>query len=119
MIDLSFAKIAVVGFVALLILGPEKLPYAARTVGTLLGRMQRYINNVKSEVTRDMELEELRNTHAEMNGIGRNITEQLSESVNEVQKEIKAFTDMASQNKRGKSVLVSQEDNTEQRIIKV
>jgi sec-independent protein translocase protein TatB len=119
MIDLSFAKIAVAGFVALLILGPEKLPYAARTAGALLGRMQRYINNVKSEVARDMELEELRRTHAEMDGIGVNIAKQISDSVNEVEKEIKASTDIAGRNGQVKSTFVSREENTGQREIKI
>ncbi len=60
MIDLGLSKIAIIGVIALVVLGPERLPKVARTVGTLLGRAQRYIAEVKSEVSREMDLEELR-----------------------------------------------------------
>lgn len=61
MIDLGLTKLAVIGVVALVVIGPEKLPKVARMAGTLYGRAQRYLNEVKSEVTREIELEELRN----------------------------------------------------------
>ncbi len=61
MIDLGLTKIAVIGVVALVVIGPEKLPKVARMAGTLYGRAQRYLNDVKSEVSREMELEELKN----------------------------------------------------------
>ena len=60
MIDFGFDKIALIGAVALIVIGPEKLPRVARTVGTLLGKAQRYVADVKSEVSRSMELDELR-----------------------------------------------------------
>jgi sec-independent protein translocase protein TatB len=60
MFDLDISKMAVIGLVALVVLGPERLPGVARTAGALLGRAQRYINDVKSEVTREIELEEIR-----------------------------------------------------------
>ncbi|MGC9561043.1 MAG: Sec-independent protein translocase protein TatB [Brachymonas sp.] len=60
MIDLGISKLALIGAVALIVIGPERLPRVARTVGTLLGRAQRYVNDVKSEVARTMEMEELR-----------------------------------------------------------
>lgn len=60
MIDLGLTKILLVGVVALIVLGPEKLPKVARMVGSLWGRAQRYIAQVKSEVNREMELESLR-----------------------------------------------------------
>ncbi|MES2938418.1 MAG: Sec-independent protein translocase protein TatB [Pseudomonadota bacterium] len=60
MIDLGLSKIALIGAVALIVIGPEKLPRVARTVGTLLGKAQRYVNDVKAEVNRSMELDELR-----------------------------------------------------------
>lgn len=60
MIELGLSKLAVIGAIALIVLGPERLPKVARTVGTLLGRAQRYIADVKSEVSREMDLEELR-----------------------------------------------------------
>ena len=60
MIDLGLSKMALIGAVALIVIGPEKLPRVARTVGTLLGKAQRYVNEVKAEVNRSMELDELK-----------------------------------------------------------
>ena len=60
MIDLGLTKIALIGAVALVVIGPEKLPAVARMVGTLFGRAQRYINSVKAEVNREMQMDEMR-----------------------------------------------------------
>ena len=60
MIDLGISKLALIGAVALIVIGPEKLPRVARTVGMLLGKAQRYVNDVKAEVNRSMDLDELR-----------------------------------------------------------
>src|SRR5450830_810223 len=60
MLGLDISKIAVIGTVALVVLGPERLPRVARTVGTLLGRAQRYLNSVQQEVAQQMQLDELR-----------------------------------------------------------
>ncbi len=59
MIDFGFDKMALIGAVALIVIGPEKLPRVARTVGMLLGKAQRYVADVKAEVNRSIELEEL------------------------------------------------------------
>ncbi len=60
MIDLGISKLALIGAVALIVIGPEKLPRVARTVGTLLGKAQRYVADVKAEVNRSMDLDELK-----------------------------------------------------------
>jgi sec-independent protein translocase protein TatB len=60
MFDLDFSKLALISVVALVVLGPERLPRVARTAGALLGRAQRYLNDVKAEVTREIEIDELR-----------------------------------------------------------
>ena len=60
MIDIGISKLALIGAVALVVIGPEKLPRVARTVGTLLGKAQRYVSDVKAEVSRSMELDELK-----------------------------------------------------------
>ena len=60
MIDIGFTKIALIGAVALVFIGPEKLPRVARTIGTLLGKAQRYISDVKNEVSKSIELDELK-----------------------------------------------------------
>lgn len=60
MIDLGISKIALIGAVALIVIGPDKLPGVARTLGALLGKAQRYVADVKAEVNRSMDLEELK-----------------------------------------------------------
>jgi sec-independent protein translocase protein TatB len=65
MLDLGLTKMALIGVVALVVLGPERLPRVARTAGALFGRAQRYINDVKAEVTREIELDELRRMKSE------------------------------------------------------
>jgi sec-independent protein translocase protein TatB len=58
--DIGFSELVVIGLVALIVIGPEKLPRVARTVGHLIGRLQRYVADVKSDINREVELEELR-----------------------------------------------------------
>lgn len=60
MFDIGFSEMVVIAVVALVVIGPERLPKVARTLGHLFGRMQRYVNDVKADISREMELEELR-----------------------------------------------------------
>ena len=60
MFDIGFSEMLVIGVVALIVIGPEKLPRVARTVGHLFGRLQRYVADVKADINREIELEELR-----------------------------------------------------------
>ncbi len=60
MIDIGITKLVIIGGIALVVIGPEKLPGLARTVGTLLGRARRYMADVKEEVNRSMALDELK-----------------------------------------------------------
>ena len=60
MFDIGFSELLVIGVVALIVIGPEKLPRMARTVGVLAGRLQRYVADVKADINREIELEELR-----------------------------------------------------------
>jgi sec-independent protein translocase protein TatB len=66
MFDVSFSELMVIGVIALIVIGPERLPKVARTVGHLLGRAQRYVNDVKSDIQREIELDELRKFKSEM-----------------------------------------------------
>lgn len=59
MFDVSFSELMVIVIIALLVIGPEKLPKVARTVGLLVGRMQRYVNNIKVDISREMQFEDL------------------------------------------------------------
>jgi len=60
MFDIGFTELLVIGVVALIVIGPEKLPRMARTVGHLAGRLQRYVADVKADINREIELDELR-----------------------------------------------------------
>lgn len=60
MFDVGFSEMMVIAVVALVVIGPERLPKVARTLGHLFGRLQRYVNDVKADINREMELEELR-----------------------------------------------------------
>ena len=60
MFDIGFSELLVIGLVALIVIGPQKLPRVARTAGHLLGRLQRYVADVKADINREIELEELR-----------------------------------------------------------
>ncbi|WP_432380740.1 Sec-independent protein translocase protein TatB [Duganella sp. P38] len=83
MIDLGLTKLAVIGVVALIVIGPEKLPKVARMAGTLYGRAQRYLNDVKSEVTREIEMEELRNLQKEVREAAENVKSEVENSISQ------------------------------------
>ena len=78
MIDFGFDKLALISAVALIVIGPEKLPRVARTVGTLLGKAQRYVADVKAEVNRSIELEELKKMKTEFEDAARNVEQSVS-----------------------------------------
>jgi sec-independent protein translocase protein TatB len=73
MIDFGFDKIALIGAVALIVIGPEKLPRVARTMGHLLGKAQRYVADVKAEVNRSIELDELKKMKTEFEQAARDV----------------------------------------------
>jgi sec-independent protein translocase protein TatB len=83
MIDLGLTKLAVIGVVALIVIGPEKLPRVARMAGTLYGRAQRYLNDVKSEVSREIELEELKSLHKTVQDAAQNIKSDVENSISQ------------------------------------
>lgn len=66
MFDVSFSELMVIAVVALIVIGPEKLPKVARTVGALVGRMQRYVATVKEEVNRETRFAELQQLQEEI-----------------------------------------------------
>jgi sec-independent protein translocase protein TatB len=88
MIDLGLSKLALIGVVALVVIGPEKLPKVARMAGTLFGRAQRYINEVKSEVSREIELDELRKMHTDMQQAASDVEQGISQNLSEVQSDL-------------------------------
>lgn len=97
MIDLGLSKLAIIGVVALVVIGPEKLPKVARMAGSLYGRAQRYLNEVKSEVSREIEMEELKNLQKEVQQAAQNVKQDVekavSDNLGEIQGEIQGVWD--------------------------
>jgi sec-independent protein translocase protein TatB len=88
MLDLGLTKMALIGVVALVVLGPERLPRVARTAGALFGRAQRYINDVKSEVTREIELDELRRMKTEFETAATNVHTSVQDNLRKHESEL-------------------------------
>ncbi|SDD85625.1 Sec-independent protein translocase protein TatB [Paraburkholderia lycopersici] len=88
MLDLGLTKMALIGVVALVVLGPERLPRVARTAGALFGRAQRYINDVKAEVTREIELDELRRMKTEFESAAQNVEKTVHENLRKHEAEL-------------------------------
>ncbi|MDY0106757.1 MAG: Sec-independent protein translocase protein TatB [Giesbergeria sp.] len=87
MIDIGLSKMALIGAVALVVIGPEKLPRVARTVGTLLGKAQRYVADVKSEVNRSMELDELKKMKETVENAARDVEQSVRTSASDFEKD--------------------------------
>ena len=92
MIDLGIEKMMVIGAVALIVIGPEKLPRVARTVGTLLGKAQRYVADVKAEVNRSLELEELKKMKETVETAARDVESSIHGGVSEIERELQSAT---------------------------
>ncbi|MBC3882510.1 Sec-independent protein translocase subunit TatB [Undibacterium sp. LX40W] len=91
MIDLGLTKLAVIGAVALIVIGPKDLPRVARMAGTLLGRAQRYISQVKTEVNREIEMEELRKMQQEVQSAAQEIEQSVHKELSEAQQELNSI----------------------------
>lgn len=81
MFDLGFMEILVIGVVALLVFGPEELPRVARTVGHVLGRMRRYVADVKADINREMEQADLKKVYDEVQTSAQELKTSLDESL--------------------------------------
>jgi sec-independent protein translocase protein TatB len=88
MIDFGFDKIALIGAVALIVIGPEKLPRVARTVGHFLGKAQRYVADVKAEVNRTIELEELQKMKSQFETAARDVETSVNTEFNSATSEL-------------------------------
>ncbi|MGV7242703.1 Sec-independent protein translocase protein TatB [Caballeronia sordidicola] len=88
MLDLGLTKMALIGVVALVVLGPERLPGVARTAGALFGRAQRYINDVKAEVSREMELDELKKMRTEFETAASNVENTIHDNLRQHENEL-------------------------------
>src|SRR5215831_16364174 len=85
MFDIGFSEIVVIAVVALIVIGPERLPKVARTLGHMFGRLQRYVNEVKADINREMELDELRKLQAQVHSAARDIEQSVTSAAHEVE----------------------------------
>lgn len=95
MFDIGFSELLVIAVVALIVIGPERLPKVARTLGHLFGRMQRYVNDVKADISREMELEELRKLQSTVEDAARAIQGSVEKEVNETRSELDKVAEAA------------------------
>ena len=90
MFDVGFSELVVIAIVALIVIGPERLPAVARTVGTLLGRIRRYANDVKAEVNRELQLEDVRKMQQDLAEQARAIEQSTHQEVTKVTETVAA-----------------------------
>jgi sec-independent protein translocase protein TatB len=85
MFDVGFSELMVIALVALIVIGPERLPRVARTAGHLLGRLQRYVNDVKSDINREMQLEDLKKLQQQVAEQAKGMEASVSEHMKSVE----------------------------------
>jgi sec-independent protein translocase protein TatB len=90
MFDIGISEIMVIAVVALIVLGPEKLPKTARTLGHLFGRLQRYVAEVKSDINRELQLEELKKLQAEVKTAATSFESSMTAAATEIQSNVQA-----------------------------
>jgi len=86
--DIGVTKLAIIGGIALIVIGPEKLPGLARTFGTMLGRARRYVADVKEEVNRSMDLDELRKAQASFQDAAQAVQSSIDQSTTAIENSI-------------------------------
>lgn len=96
MFDISFTELLVIGAVALVVIGPERLPKVARTIGHLLGRAQRYVSDVKSDIRREMELDELKKFKEQMDDAASSFKSSMRDAENQFRQPLDQFHDEVS-----------------------
>jgi sec-independent protein translocase protein TatB len=88
MFDVGFSELIVIAVVALIVIGPERLPKVARTAGHLLGRLQRYVSDVKSDINREMQLEDLKKLQQQVAEQAKSMEQSVSQQLTSVETEL-------------------------------
>src|SRR5688500_9796717 len=96
MFDIGFSELMVIAVVALIVIGPERLPKVARTLGHLFGRMQRYVNDVKADISREMELDELKKLQTTIQDAARGFEDSVTREVNTAEAELQKIAQEAN-----------------------
>ncbi len=97
MFDVGFSELIVIAIVALVVIGPERLPKVARTAGLLLGRLQRYVNDVKADINREMQLDELKTLRSELQESARSFERQVSAEISSVEQMARQTADSVAE----------------------
>ncbi|TAJ82283.1 MAG: twin-arginine translocase subunit TatB [Gallionellaceae bacterium] len=97
MFDIGFSEIVVIAVVALIVIGPERLPKVARTLGHLWGRAQRYVNGVKADISRDMALEELRQMQQKVQQEATAAQQAFTQTAQQVSQHVQQLNDAVAQ----------------------
>ena len=100
MFDFGFSELVLIGVVALIVIGPERLPKAARTMGHLFGRLQRYVNDVKSDIGREIELDELRKLQKEVQSAAQDLKSSVETAARGAESSFKAVEDQLNEGAR-------------------
>lgn len=96
MFDIGFSELLVIGVVALIVIGPERLPGVARTVGHLMGRLQRYVADVRADIHREMEMEELRRMRASIEQAASTIESTVRTELNQTETDLNRAAEAAA-----------------------
>lgn len=89
MLDIGFSELMIIGVVALVVIGPERLPKVAKTAGHLMGRMQRYVAEVKADINREVEMSELKDLKKTMDDAASTMNDALNSHVSELSQEVR------------------------------
>ncbi|MCP5292562.1 MAG: twin-arginine translocase subunit TatB [Burkholderiales bacterium] len=84
MFDISFFEIMIISMVALIVIGPERLPQVARTLGHLMGRCRQFVYSIKTDIHNELRMEELKNMHNSMQETVHSIENAVREEINEI-----------------------------------
>src|SRR6202008_3474501 len=90
MLATGFSELLVIAVVALVVIGPERLPKVARTLGHMFGRLQRYVNEVKADINREMELDELRKLQSEVQSAARDIEQSVAQAAHDAESGVRS-----------------------------
>ena len=90
MFDIGFSEMMVIAVLALIVIGPERLPRVARTLGHLAGRLQRYVADVKADINREVELDELRKMRDSMQQAASGFESSVTTELNKTEAELHA-----------------------------
>ncbi|WP_300450902.1 Sec-independent protein translocase protein TatB [Accumulibacter sp.] len=107
MFDIGFSEMIVIAIVALVVIGPERLPKVARTAGHLLGRLQRYVSDVKSDINREIQLDELKKLQAEIQDSARRVEQSLTSEIEAVRQTAQAAGEALTPPVASDAVIVS------------